>query len=266
MISEILRPQTVEEALRLKARPGTAYLGGGTWLNSCASPEDITALISLERLGLNTIESSAGRCRIGASVTLQQIVDSAVVPAAIREAASLTASRTLRNMATMGGECAFRALDSALIPALLAMEAEIVFAETTVPAPAEDLWKEHADRLILSVTMPLGGRLGALKSLSRTSHSRRTVVIAVGAAEIAPQLRAVRIVASDCVGRPGRLRDVERALEGAPLPPKARIEELVTIGLAAQADIHASAEYKRYMAGVMAADLLYSLENGKASP
>ena len=67
MVSEILRPQTIGEAARLASRPGTAILGGGTWLNSAVAAADTPgsgmapagsalALVSLERLGLDFVE------------------------------------------------------------------------------------------------------------------------------------------------------------------------------------------------------------------
>jgi len=75
----------------------------------------------------------------------------------------------------------------------------------------------------------------------------------------APTVRRIRIVVSDCRGQRVRLREVEEELEGAPLPDRRRIEELVGRALEPRADIHASAEYKRYMTGVLVADTLHAL-------
>jgi CO/xanthine dehydrogenase FAD-binding subunit len=64
---------------------------------------------------------------------------------------------------------------------------------------------------------------------------------------------------SDCGGQLVRLPAAESSLVGAPLPPRERIEQLALAGLAPRADLHASVEYKRYMAGVLVADLLADL-------
>ena len=55
MIIEYYRPQSLEEALELLARPGltTVPLGGGTVVNQ-PSPEPV-AVVDLQALGLNMI-------------------------------------------------------------------------------------------------------------------------------------------------------------------------------------------------------------------
>lgn len=263
MIQEILRPLTVREALRARSQPRAAYLGGGTWLNAVESDEH-EILISLERLGLGKIESAEGRCSIGATASLQQIVDAPGVPSALRQAASLTASRTLRNMKTIGGELGRCSADSALIPVLMALNADVALAGKKRPFPIEQLCKEHTTDLILSVSVPLVPC--AVKSVSRTSHSARSLVVAVSCRELTPHLKDVRVVVSDCGGQRARLYEVERALEGASLPAKKVIEEKVSTSFTPKADLHASSAYKRYIAGILAADALYALALEKGAP
>jgi putative selenate reductase FAD-binding subunit len=264
MVMEILRPRTVREAVRARTKPGAAYLGGGTWLNSPRSDAP-AILISLEKLGLGSIAVVGDRLTIGATVTFQQILDTEGVPEAIRKAASLTASRTLRNMVTVGGELGLRPEDSALIPVLLALGAEVSLAEKKKPIPFESFNRERAQSLILAVAVKGFSRPCAVKSLSRTSHSRRSLVIAVSARSLEPDLREVRVVASDCSGQLLRLGSVEERLEGKALPEKARIEEAVARAFSPMPDIHASAEYKRYMAGVLVADAFHGLAGTRAS-
>jgi putative selenate reductase FAD-binding subunit len=256
MIQEILRPLTVREALRAKSRPRAAWLGGGTWLNGVESDEH-EILISLEKLGLGKIESVEGMCTVGATASLQQIVDAPGVPSALRQAASLTASRTLRNMETIGGELGLCSADSALIAVLVAMNADVALAGKKKKSPVEQLCRERTKDLILSVTVPLVPC--AVKAVSRTSHSSRSLVVAVSCREITPRLKDVRICVSDCVGQRVRLHEVERALEGAILPAKEVIEETVSRAFTPKADLHASSAYKRYIAGVLVADALQSL-------
>ena len=184
MIQEILRPRTVSEAVRLKKAPRSAYLGGGTWLNARESDE-LTTLISLEELGLDRIETALDRCAIGAAACLQEIVDADAAPRAVRAAASLTSSRTVRNMQTIGGELAVNMEDSALIPVLIALNAEVNLAGKKKPVSIEQFCKERPPDLILSVSVP---QLPcAVRAVSRTSHSPRSLVVAVSFKELRPR-------------------------------------------------------------------------------
>jgi len=263
MIQEILRPRTVPEAVRMKSSPGAAYLGGGTWLNTLRSDE-LTTLISLEQLGLGRIETARGRCVIGATASLQDIVDAPAAPQAVRAAASLTSSRPMRNMRTIGGELGQCRADSALLPVLIALNAEIAVAGKKKPVPIDQFCKERPGDLILSVSVP---QLPCeAKAVSRTSHSPRSLVVAVSFKDCRPVLTDVRVVVSDCRGQRLRLLDVERALERSALPSKSVIEERVGAAFAPEADIHASSACKRYLAGVLAADALHALASGKDAP
>jgi putative selenate reductase FAD-binding subunit len=263
MITEILRPGTVQEALKARTLPNTAFLGGGTWLNAAPSPDPLI-LISLERLGLGSIEAAPERCLIGATATFRQVLDHDTLPSAVRRAASLTASRTLRNMVTIGGEIALNPVDSALVPVLLAMEAEISVAGKKKPLPI-DQYLAGAGGLILSVSIPGPSHLCAVRSVSRTSHSGRSLVIAACAAAVQPRFEGLRIFASDCRGSMVRLRQAEDALEGRPIPPRAEIESTVGRSFVPQPDIHASMQYKLYMVGVLVADVLQEMA-GRRGP
>ena len=218
MITDIVRPKTVAEAVRAKSAPGAAWLGGGTWLNS-GKAEHVTTLVSLENLGLDSIRTEEGRCLIGAAVTFQELADSALVPHALRAAARLTASRTLRNMVTVGGELGLGAGDSAVIPVFMALGADVNLAGKKKPVQIRKFLDEGSTGLILGVSVPV----------------------------------------SDCRGPLVRLEEAENSLDGAALPPRERIESLARAGFSPQPDIHASVEYKRYMAGVLVADLLAAL-------
>jgi putative selenate reductase FAD-binding subunit len=263
MIQEILRPRTISEAVRAKSRTGAAYLGGGTWLNKLDS-DALTLLISLEELGLGAIEVAHGRCVIGATATLQEIVDSPAVPGALRTAASLTSSRPIRNMQTLGGELGVTMKDSAVIPVLIALNAEVSLAGKKKLVPIEQFCKERPADLILSISVP--ELPCAVKAVSRASHSPRSLVVAVSARECRPVLTDVRVVVSDCQGQRVRLQAVERALEGSALPAKRLIEEWVGAAFAPAPDIHASSAYKRYLAGILTADALHAVASGKDAP
>jgi len=224
MIADIVRPRTVAEAVRAKSGPGAAWLGGGTWLNSGAAPS-VRTLVSLELLGLRSITVEEGRCSIGAMATFQDIADSPGVPSALRDAVKLTASRTLRNMVTLGGELGRKPADSAVIPVLLALEAEVSVAGRRKPLAIRGLLDENEDRLVLGVSVP-APRAAGVRAVSRTSHGPRSLVVV---------LCGERVVVSDCQGQVRALRDP------ADFDPRP--------------DMHASAPYKRYMIGVLVKEL-----------
>jgi putative selenate reductase FAD-binding subunit len=269
MITDIVRPKTVAEAVEAKSAPGAAWLGGGTWLNSGRAP-GITTLVSLEHLGLDNVLAGGGRCRIGAAVTFQALVDSPLVPHVLKAAARLTASRTLRNMVTVGGELGLRPADSALIPALAALAAEVERADGT-SLPILEFVDAGSGSLVLGVSVPVG-LVAAVRAVSRTSHSPRSLVAAVsaraanpnprGTVAASPVLTAPVIVLSDCCGNLVRLEEAARGLDGAALSGRERLEEAARAGFSPRPDLHATVKYKRYMAGVLVADLLAALAAG----
>jgi len=256
MVTEILRPATVQEALKAKGLPGAMFLGGGTWLNARRHPEPVT-LVSLERLGLSSIQADGRRCVLGATATFQQIMDHPGVPSSLKSAAGLTASRTLRNMMTIGGEVALHAADSALIPLLMAMEAEVGLAGKKKPVPFRDFLSGGAGALVLSVNIPEPGRPSAVLAVSRTSHGPRSLVVAASASAFRPAVKGLRIVVSDCRGTPVRLSKLEFSLEDQALPPRSAIEQIPLREISFAADIHASLAYKAYLARVLVADALH---------
>jgi putative selenate reductase FAD-binding subunit len=227
MVTDVLRPTTVAEAVRAGSAPGAAWLGGGTWLNSGAAPP-VTTLVSLEQLGLDRIRVERDRCRIGSAATFQVIADDPHVPGVLREAVRLTASRTLRNMVTLGGELGLAPKDSAVIPVLILLEAEVSLAGHRKPMPIRAALQQHR-RLILEVIVPRE-RLAAVRAVSRTSHSPRSLVVAVS---------GEHVVVSDCQGQVQHLGD------GRTFDPRP--------------DLHASAAYKRHVMEALVQELKASL-------
>jgi probable selenate reductase FAD-binding subunit len=228
MITEIARPKTVTEAVRAGSAPGAAYLGGGTWLNS-GRAGNVTTLVSLERLGLDSLHVDGDRCTLGAAATFQAVADNPRVPAGLRDAVRLTASRTIRNMVTLGGELGLAPRDSAVIPLLLAMEAEVSLAGRGKPVPIQRFVDENKAGLILSVSIPVRPA-ASVCAVSRTSHGPRSLVVA---------MCGERVAVSDCQGQLALLEE-PRTFEPRP-------------------DIFASTEYKRYLIGVLVADLQAAL-------
>ncbi len=84
MIREYHRPQTLDEALTLLNQPDTLPLGGGTLLSQSTSAS--VEVVDLQALGLNTVKKLGNNLEIGATTTLQQLLEDANCPDALKSA------------------------------------------------------------------------------------------------------------------------------------------------------------------------------------
>lgn len=125
MATKLIMAKDPQEAMNAKSA-SAAFLAGGTEVNRLGSPVDAETLISLKKCsGLSGIRCEDGKVYIGSMCTFQDLVECESIPAWLREAAGFMASRTKRNMATVGGNIAALRSDSYLLPALLAGGAKI---------------------------------------------------------------------------------------------------------------------------------------------
>ena len=147
MITEYNRPDSVASALALLARktPQTHILAGGTGLILRKS-EDF-AVVDIQDLSLNSIQKDGERIRVGACVTLQQLLDSADLPEAIRTAARTESSFNIRQAATLGGTIASANGHSPLLAILLADNVEVYLAQQEKPILLGELLPLRAESL-----------------------------------------------------------------------------------------------------------------------
>ena len=101
MITTYHRPRTLDEALTLLTRPNTLPLGGGTLLSHPTT--DSVEVIDLQALGLNSIKKNGNNLEIGATATLQQLMENENCPDALKQAIKLEAPLNIRNTATVAG-------------------------------------------------------------------------------------------------------------------------------------------------------------------
>ena len=104
---ELLTPTTLEDATAMLADPTTTIIGGGTDLlpkmkRRQATPDTLISLSAITELSGIRIDEE-GRCVIGSSTILEQVVTSPLVPPALASAAGEIASPQIRNTATIGG-------------------------------------------------------------------------------------------------------------------------------------------------------------------
>ncbi len=178
----IHHPRTAAEAVELRyANPdSTVYFAGGTddlRLGGAAVGKE---LIDINALGFDTIEVKDGKLYIGSRVTLQQLVDSELVPAFIKEAAKFCSSFVKRNSATIGGNLGLRRDDSYLAAALCAAEAKLIAlgGKGEKEEAVYDYLRGECKCLIEYIVMD-AGRTGWVKRFGNTSASHAALIAAV---------------------------------------------------------------------------------------
>lgn len=267
---EYLRPQTLDEALRLLQRPGlrTLPLAGGVWLTPrlrrdvqvpqpLSEPAD--AVVDLTDLGLDGIELDGepgdGSLRIGATATLSAIVDNPacqqfVSGGLLVEAARRAAPLNQRNAATLAGTLLGADSANELLLTLLALDTRATITTGTprtlhlaelVSGPTQEL----ARGLVLhfDVPWPSQDTRSAQARVARTPADQ-PIVAAVAVAQ-----RSRRRIAVGGVAEQPLLLDVTDSPLDAALA--AALDEA-----ALRSDWLGSAEYRRTMAVVLSERVL----------
>jgi len=239
-ISEYHRPHTIDEALALlaRAKPTSIPLAGGTAIDRTARQP--FALVDLQGLGLDRITRRGNTLEIGAMVTLQAMLDSAV-PDALAEVIRLEATHNLRQAARAAGTLVAASGRSPFTTALLALDALL----TVLPGPEQiglgDLLPLRSERLrgrlITQVNIPLNARL-AYEYVARTPAD---LPIVCAAAAAWPSGR--RRVALGGFGRAPTLAFDGSGADG--------VEAAARSAYSQAGDEWASAEYREEMAGVL---------------
>lgn len=129
MIIEYHRPTNISEALSLLARkqPPSYPLGGGTVLNQ--GIEGQVAVVDLQSLGLGNITHKEKFWDIGATVTLQTLLEINELPSDLKKAVQLEATYNLRQMATVAGKLVTTDGRSPFATAMLALDASLEVLE-----------------------------------------------------------------------------------------------------------------------------------------
>ena len=177
----IYKPTTLREAVALRAEhpDDSVYLAGGTddlRLGSDAAGKD---LIDLNGLVDTKIEVKDGKLVIGGLATLQDVAESPLVPAFIKEAAKFCSSFEKRNAATVGGNLALRRDDSYLAAAMCAAEAKLLVCtkEGEKEIPVADFLNCNCTPVIEAILLA-PDRTGWVKRFGNTAASHAAVIAA----------------------------------------------------------------------------------------
>jgi CO/xanthine dehydrogenase FAD-binding subunit len=184
MIMDYHRPQTLDEALTLLAQPNTVPLGGGTLLSHPTT--DPVLVVDLQALGLDSINKKGNSLIIGATVTLQQFLESKHCPEALKVSIKLEAPLNIRNSATVAGTLVACDGRSTFASSLLALDAKLTIdrgprTKDSLSSSVLGLGEFLPLRprgLITSITIPLNTKF-AFEYVSRTPADKPIVCAAL---------------------------------------------------------------------------------------
>ena len=179
MITQYHRPLTLDDAIALIARPDAVVLAGGTSVNAAPDRAPSTA-VDLQALDLAGIDVEGDAVRIGATTRLQDLVDSTLIPAVLRDLARREAPSTIRAMATVGGTIGTADAESELLAGLLAFGARVTLARAGSPTdhPLDDVLGDSGlsnGAIITAVVVPTTGWAAADRA-GRTPMDRPIVM------------------------------------------------------------------------------------------
>jgi CO/xanthine dehydrogenase FAD-binding subunit len=184
MITAYHRPQTLDEALALLTQPNTLPLGGGTLLSQPTT--DPVSVVDLQRLGLDTLHVKGNDLEIGATCTLQSLLESKDCPEALKAAIKLEAPINIRNTATAAGTLVSADGRSPFATMLLAMDAKVTVvsgqpalskAEGSMVSVGEFLLTRPKG-LITQISLPLNTKI-AFEFVSRTPTDKPIICAAL---------------------------------------------------------------------------------------
>jgi putative selenate reductase FAD-binding subunit len=179
MITAYHRPQTLDEALTLLTQPNTLPLGGGTLLSHGMT--DSMEAVDLQLLGLNTLTKKGNELEIGATLTLQALLESEHCPKAMKSALKLEAPLNIRNSATTAGTLVTCDGRSTFATVLVAMDARIEIRSSRIDSRVSNIGDYLPLRppgLITSITVPTNVKL-AFEYVSRTPSDKPIVCAAL---------------------------------------------------------------------------------------
>lgn len=260
MIKEVFKPASLEEAVKLKS-PEVFYLSGGTQINWTPAMEErklkgvqaIERVILLKNILSTEINKEGSALSIGAGATLQELIDAAETPDALKKAAKYIASRNIRNMATIGGNIAANRADSYVIPCLIALKADVETADEGIMC-VEKYVREEKTGLIKRIILPPTDGVCVVDAVYKSSGSYPSVTTAVMVSK-----QEVVIVVGCVSKHVVRLKKLEQSVLDGSLAGS-ELASAVEAEVNPSGDLLGSVKYKKYLSGTMVA---HSIELAK---
>jgi CO/xanthine dehydrogenase FAD-binding subunit len=252
---EYLLPETMDEALEYLERG--VPLAGGTGLTPRRN--GLEAVVDLRNLGLDRIESAGDLIKIGATATLQRILEVELkLPDKLREVCKLEAGWNIRNKATVGGVIMSADGRSPLLALLLALDARVIQEPGGMILALNDLLDHRQEvKLITEIQFDTPSEL-RYKQVSRAPADFPLVNAAVACWNVEGKEKFA-IVVGGHADRPLRLFEAETLLsENMDIHDAATKASDV---YSSAGDEWASAEYRSAVVGILVDRLLREVIN-----
>lgn len=183
MITNYHRPKTLDEALNLLAQPNTVPLGGGTLLSK--PTVDPVSVVDLQLLNLDALRVNGNELQIGATCTLQTLLESEHISNALKTALKLEAPLNIRNSATVAGTIVSSDGRSTFTTLLLALDAKIDHrplttdhSQSSIVSGLSELILTKPKTLITSISIPLNVKT-SFEYVSKTPTDKPIVCAAL---------------------------------------------------------------------------------------
>lgn len=258
------RPQSLVKALALlKAGHNGSIrpIAGGTHLVP-SNNQRVREVVDITHLKLNFVKNEGPRFRIGATVTLQDIIDNKKLNKSpydiLAQACQTTSvSKMIRNVSTIGGELVHASPYSDITTALLILDPELVIAvdaDRMIQMPLEEFLSKDLDKALqggilteIRFAQFEGGIGTSFIRLSQIQSSPTIMSVAAMIHLIEGVCKKARIALGVAGPHAKRFRAIESILEGSILNER-KIEtasENVARYIDPFTDVRASAEYRK---------------------
>jgi len=262
-VKEYHRPKELNEALELLARSDvtTVPIGGGSDLIAEDS-RDVEAVVDLQDLNLSYVRKEADALHIGATTTLQEMLDASEIAKAwdgnLHAVLEYAAARNLREAGSIAGTLVAAQSNHPLAVLLIALDAALVIVDNRSESTgALANFLSHRSKLMnamliseVVIPLPQSGERVAFEKVSRTPADLPIVCVATRARIDAAVGRDVRVAAGGVGARAMRVETIEQTLEGRALDAqsitRSAFDSIETIE-----NFMGSAEYRREMAVVL---------------
>jgi len=265
MIKQFFKPTSLEEAMLLKEKYGQSvtWFAGGAYFNHISFHARYEKVIGLEGLGLHAVHTKRDQISIGATVTLQKLTDNSLVPKPLRRAAAQAATRTIRNMATIGGDIAVGGQKTRLAPCLIALEATVV-TSSKENMSVENYLESGCRDLILKITLPEKNHTCYINQFTHKANAPAVIDAAVCMNNTTDTKANGAIVAIGSIEEtPRRLKKVEELIMADSKLEPETISKIVSDCIQPTDDILGSADFKKYIAGQTVTECIMNCLEGR---
>ena len=268
---EYARPATVDDAIRLLgSNPNARALAGGqTLLNvmkaRAAAPDVLVDLNGLDELRQVSVTAEGG-LELGAMATYSDLVRSPEVHSTrpvVAEVAAMIADVQVRNRGTVGGNVCTGDPTNHFPPLMVSLGASMTVrgADGERRVPAEEFFigvymtAAGPGELLTTISIPAAGGEGDGFAIVPIGKDGTAIVLAAACVRANGTIQSARVTLGCVDAVPLRLGELESRLAGGEAS-ESSVRETVkgaAAGLDPPSDVHASADYRRHLAEIVAA-------------